>query len=82
MTRRKKRYKPEPVRRFVKRGDAELVRKAIAQGWATPRQNQKPIIEDIVEMGLHGCPRKSLAAFKVVLEIQKLEFEFLKSLSH
>ena len=79
MTRRKKRYKSEPPRQFVTPGDALLVRTAVNENWDTPLENQKRIIEDIVEMATKGSPRRSLAAFKVILAVQKLEMKLLKS---
>ena len=79
MTRQKKRYKSEPPRQFVTPGDALLVRTAVNENWDTPLENKKRIIEDIVEMGTKGSPRRSLAAFKVILAVQKLEMKLLKS---
>ena len=79
MTRRRKRYRQESSRQFVKRGDSDVVRMAIRDRWETPLNNQRRIIEDIVEMGLNKPPRRSLAAFKVFLEVQKIQSKTLEA---
>jgi hypothetical protein len=60
------------------RGDLVTIRKAIREGWPVSRKVRRQIVHLLVQQGLDGSPRMSVAAVRTLLAADRANLNALK----